>query len=461
MDRKSTYEELVLRIEELEKESANQTRTTETLREHYSVIEDILEKAAEGICVCHNVPEEPYVRFTHWNPRMTEITGYTMEEINRLGWYQSVYPDAEVQRRAMDRMARMRVGDDIKREEWVITTRGGEKRTLSISTSVAREGDGRTHVLAIMQDVTERKRADEALRSSEEKYKLLAEQSADVIYKVALKNDQYTYANPSAQKILGYTSKEISSLRVMDVLTAKSYEKQRNAMLEALASGSRDSAVLELEAVHKDGHTIPIEAHARFILDEQGRPVEIQGVARDITDRKRAEEALRKAHEDLEIRVEERTSELKTAKQELEAQRSKLEEVNIALRVLLERREAEKVEVEKSMLFNIRQLILPYLEKLKKTGLNDRQATLAEILEANLSEVISPFSRRLSSSELSFTPSEIKVAALIRQGQTSKEIAELFDVSLRTIEAHRENIRKKIGIKQKKGNLRTLLLSMD
>jgi DNA-binding CsgD family transcriptional regulator len=113
------------------------------------------------------------------------------------------------------------------------------------------------------------------------------------------------------------------------------------------------------------------------------------------------------------------------------------------------------------MLFNIRQLILPYLEKLKKTGLNDRQATLAEILEANLSEVISPFSRRLSSSELSFTPSEIKVAALIRQGQTSKEIAELFDVSLRTIEAHRENIRKKIGIKQKKGNLRTLLLSMD
>ena len=97
MDRKPTYEELVLRIEELEKESADQTRTTETLREHYSVIEDILEKAAEGICVCHNVPEEPYVRFTHWNPRMTEITGYTMEEINRLGWYQSVYPDAEVQ----------------------------------------------------------------------------------------------------------------------------------------------------------------------------------------------------------------------------------------------------------------------------------------------------------------------------------------------------------------------------
>jgi len=461
MDRKPTYEELALRIQELERESANQTLATKTLREHYSVIEDILEKAAEGICVCHNISEEPYVRFTHWNPRMTEITGYTMEEINRLGWYQSVYPDAEVQRRAIDRMARMRVGDDIKREQWVITARGGEKRTLSLSTSVAREGGGRTHVLAIMQDITERKRADEALRSSEEKYKLLAEHTADIIYKVDMKNEQCTYANPSVQRILGYTSKEISSLRVMDVLTAESYERQRNAMLEALASGKRDSAVLELEAVHRDGYSIPIEANACFVLDEQGNPVEVLGVARDITDRKRAEGALRKAHEELEIRVEERTSELRKAKEELEAQRSKLEEANIALRVLLERREEEKVEIEKNMLFNIKQLVLPYLEKLKKTGLNDRQTTIGEILEANLSEVISPFSRRLSSNELGFTPSEIKVATLIRQGKTSKEIADLFDVSLRTIEAHRENIRKKIGIKYKKSNLRTLLLSME
>jgi PAS domain S-box-containing protein len=338
MARKPTYEELELRIEELEKESADPRLATEALREHYSMIEDILQKAADGICVCHNISEEPYVRFTHWNLRMTEITGYTIEEMNRLGWYQSVYPDAEVQRRAIDRMAQMRLGDDIKGEEWVICTKDGEKRTLSISTSVVREEDGRIHVLAIMQDITERKRAEEALRNSEEKYKLLAEHTADVIYRVRVEDEKYTYVSPSVERLLGYTSKEATCLRVMDVLTAESYERQRNSMQEALASGRKDPAILELEAVHKDGHTIPIETHASFILDEQGNPVDIQGVARDISDRKRAEEELRKAQEELENRVEERTLDLRKAKEELEVQRNKLEEMNIALRVLLERR---------------------------------------------------------------------------------------------------------------------------
>jgi PAS domain S-box-containing protein len=353
MDRKPTYEELVIRIEELEKESTRRSAATETLKDHYSVIEDILQKAADGICVCHNISEEPYVRFTHWNPRMTEITGYTIEEINKLGWYQSVYPDAEVQRRAIDRMTRMRVGDDIKREKWVITTRDGERRTLSISTSIVREeDDGGIHVLAIMQDITDHERAYEALRNSEEKYKLIAENTADLIYKVDMKTEQFTYASPSAERILGYTSEEIPSLRVMDVLTAESFERQRNGMQEALASGRKDSAVMELQAFHKDGHTIPIETHSCFIFDEQGNPVEIQGVARDISDRKRGEAALRKAQEELENRVEERTLALRKAKEELEAQRNKLEEVNTALKVLLERRGEEKAEVEKNILLN-------------------------------------------------------------------------------------------------------------
>lgn len=83
--------------------------------------------------------DEPYVKFTHWNPRMTEITGYTMEEMNQAGWYQSMYPDPEIQQKAIERMAQMREGGDIQAEEWIITTKSGEKKALSISTSVVKK----------------------------------------------------------------------------------------------------------------------------------------------------------------------------------------------------------------------------------------------------------------------------------------------------------------------------------
>jgi PAS domain S-box-containing protein len=146
------------------------------LSENLATMEDLVDKAADGFAVCHNIDEEPYVRFTHWNPRMTEITGYTIDEINRLGWYQSMYPDADTRHQAIERMDRMRVGDNLQAEEWVVTTKGGKKKPLSISTSVIKEDSGKAHILAIMQDITDRKQAEEQVKASlKEKEVLLRE----------------------------------------------------------------------------------------------------------------------------------------------------------------------------------------------------------------------------------------------------------------------------------------------
>ena len=119
----------------------------------------------------------------------------------------------------------------------------------------------------------------------------------------------------------------------------------------------------------------------------------------------------------------------------------------------------DKQVLEEKVLFNIRQLIEPCLEKLKKSRLTDRQITLLGILESNLNDIVSPFARSLSGSFMKLTPTEIQVANLVRQGKSTKEIADLLNLSRKTIEFHRENIRAKIGIKNKKINLRTYLLS--
>ncbi len=154
----------------------------EALESEVSFRNSIVKGAAEGLAVCHEIPEYPLTAFTVWNDRMTEMTGYEIEEINRLGWYQTVYPDPEI-RDGPARMDRMRDGDDLHGEEWVITRKDGEKRVVRISTSVLRTPDDRVHVLALMDDVTERRRAEEALRESEERYRSLFEGAPYGIYR--------------------------------------------------------------------------------------------------------------------------------------------------------------------------------------------------------------------------------------------------------------------------------------
>ena len=148
-------------VQGIARDITDRRRAEATLREESSFRRAIIESSAEGLCVCHQIEEFPHVAFTVWNQRMIEITGYTMEEINRLGWYQSVYPDPEVQQRAIDRMGRMREGDNLYAEEWEITRKDDEKRTVSISTSIVEAQDDLVHVLALMHDVTRRKLAEE------------------------------------------------------------------------------------------------------------------------------------------------------------------------------------------------------------------------------------------------------------------------------------------------------------
>jgi len=166
-----------------------------------------------------------------------------------------------------------------------------------------------------------------------------------------------------------------------------------------------------------------------------------------------------RGHMELEERVMERTLELAKTNDELEMKTMNLKEVNTALRVLLKERDDDRAELEEKMMFNLKELVLPYIDKLQKSKVDDKQKAYLGIMESNLNDIISPFVHGISTKFLKLTPSEIQVANLVKLGKTTKEIAELSNLSPRTIEPHRDSIRKKIGIKNKKVNLRTYLLS--
>ncbi|MCJ7541001.1 MAG: LuxR C-terminal-related transcriptional regulator [Desulfobacterales bacterium] len=152
---------------------------------------------------------------------------------------------------------------------------------------------------------------------------------------------------------------------------------------------------------------------------------------------------------------------LKKREQELKHQTQSLEEANIALKVLLEQREADKLELEKKLLTNIKQMVFPYLNKLKNSNLKPREKTFVEIIDAHLKDIISPFLQRLAAANIFLTPQEMQIAALIRDGKSSKEIADLLNVSDTTVHFHRKNLRIKFGLTNTRTNLRSYLLSLS
>jgi len=141
--------------------------------------------------------------------------------------------------------------------------------------------------------------------------------------------------------------------------------------------------------------------------------------------------------------------------------RRDLRELNTTMGALLQRAVKDKETLSEIVVSNVRELILPYVEKLRKGHLSQEYKEYIEVLETSLTEICSPFTKNLSLQYAHISSMEIKVANLIKAGKTNKEIASTLGTSLNTIMTHRHHLRSKLELKQKKINLRSYLKSIE
>lgn len=454
---------------EFARDITERKRAEEALRESEERFRTAFDNAATGISLVAN---DGY--FLKVNSTLCKMLGYSEQELLTKSWVDITSPDDLIG--CYEWLRRVKEGEDSAYEKRFLHKLGHPVWVL-VSSSLLRNSKGRTlYYISLFQDITVRKRAEKALQESEERFRAIFETAQDSIF-IKDRSLKYSQVNPAMERLFELPASKLIGLTDEDL-----FGEEAGSYIREI-----DSRVLGGEIIEEE-HTKPVKGIPRTfdvikvpIHGNSGEIVGLCGIARDITERKEAEEALLRAHEELESRVEERTvelvklneklkqeieerkqveQELRKREVELETKTNELEEVNTALRVLLKRRDEDKTELGEKILCNVKELVLPYVERLKSSELDTRQTTYVSILESNLNDIVSPFANKLSSKYLGLTPTEIQIANLVKQGRTSKEIAEILNSSDRTVEFHRNNIRKKIGIKNRKANLRSHLLSM-
>jgi len=463
MSQKPTYEALQKKVEALEKTEA-------ALKESEALYRSLFENAPVGIGIA-----DTDGNIIDFNEAILKPGEYAPEDIPGINNIKELYFDPKVRAGIFSRLDKLGVVD---KAEVQFKRKDGRPYDCLLSVRpISYRGTSCTQ--AIVQDVSRLKEIENMLWESRQRFLSLVETTSDWIWEVDTEG-VYTYSNQKVKDILGYDRLEILGRTPFDFMPP---DEAKNVIkiFRRITKSRKPFSRLENVNFHRDGREVVLESSGVPIFDERGEYLGYRGIDRDITSRKLAEKKLEQINADLENRVAERTAavlesneqlkeeirerkqfetELRNREKELKNKTAQLEELNAALKILLKKRDEDRIELEEKMVSNVRELVLPFLAKLNKGKLPEKQSAILSIIESNLKDIVSPFARRLSSKYLGFTPTEIQVANLIKQGKSTKDIAELSNLSPRTVEFHRDNIRTKLGIKNKKINLRTQLLSL-
>lgn len=396
-------------------------------------------------------------RLIYVNDRMAEMHGYTKEEIIGQPFDILIHPDdRDSIKSKMDTYLEM--GERYRQRFEILRIKKNGDTFWGGAIVTRGKYNDKDAILGSVIDISESKQAEEELRRSEERYKEIVEETDDLIIKVD-NTGSITFANHMANKIFGLPHSDIIGMHISKCIHPDDKLHTRTFIDETVKIKGT-GATFENRQISQTGEIRHLLWTSNFHYDEKGNLFEVTSIARDITQRRKMEEALKKAHDELEQRVIERTHEIVKANEDLRVKTKNLEELNTALKILLDRREKDKEETSEKILLNVKELVVPYINRLKSGSLNDNQKNYLEVLESGLQEITSPFAQKLASRYMHVTPRELQVGNLVKQGKTSKEIADTLHTTERTVVAHRANLRKKLGL-DKSSNLRTYLLSLQ
>lgn len=320
------------------------------------------------------------------------------------------------------------------------TPSGGTVRNFRIISTPIRNQDGNiSAAIEMVDDCTDRIQIQEQLKDSEKWYRTIFEATSSGT--VVVEEDlTISHMNKAFEDRTGFSKAEVEGRKKWtDFIAGEDLEAVREFHRLQISNPAAGPGRYETRYICRGGKVRHVLATAAMVPGTSKFIVSLM----DITRLKRAERTLKEREEELSIKSR------------------NLEELNAALRALLKQRDEDRLELEENVLTNVKSSVLPLIGKLHAGPLDRGQRACLETLEAQLREIISPFLHRVTQAYFDLTPLEVQVAGLVRDGMQSKEIAERLGVSIRTVDTHRDNIRRKLGIKNRRTGLRSFLLKFS
>ena len=393
----------------------------DSLRDSEEIHRSLVERASDGICLV----QDDIMKFA--NQRLANILGVPLDQI--VGRNVKDFFDADLFAAVTQRYQNYLNGKSTT--EMFTTTLmrpDGREVLLEADDTIIRLRD-RPATLVFVRDITERTRAEQALRESEERFRLLSQSSEDGV--AVVEHEIIVHANETLARMLGYDMADLIGMRISKLTTPQCWKTVARNIKK------KYSRPYEIDSVRKDGTLIKAQ-----LIDKtfqwKGKNLHVS-VLRDITGIKEVENQLRR-----------------TAK-ELSKERKTLSEKNVALKQILEHIENERQGYKQGICEELKVTISGALRKLKNSSsLTSKEVAAIEMeIDIILARDIDLFQNHLAK----LTPRELEICEQIRNGLSSKQISSKLNLALVTVHKHREMIRKKLELTNKAVNLGTYLQS--